>query len=360
MLGGELAWHLLNVVLLTAVVAPLVLWRYRVAVLAGMQRRLGLPLPVPPLSLLSQRASASASASTAAVATAALPAAEVAGAPAAVAALLAWERRLRRRVFVAVLAAAFLPALLLSALYLVLAGLPMTPAHLVIKAGVLCSAALPIYALLTATPFARALRLWVATMVGAAAFGVVLSMAQRPFYGRAPSWDQALNFITFFQLAALTLWVPMLLGLVVGARRVRGVAPIVLAGLLVFGLAPLLGLRLTQWLTGTRTGAEWVLSGIGLDTGFVLLALPAGALAWWRLKTLADRYEAKRFSDLQLLARSAWVLVVASQAVELISVYPDPRSLVMILAASSVAALVFPPLLAAALRRAHGAEPRPA
>ena len=37
MLGGELSFHLLNVLLLTLGIAPLVLWRYRRAVLAGMQ-----------------------------------------------------------------------------------------------------------------------------------------------------------------------------------------------------------------------------------------------------------------------------------------------------------------------------------
>ena len=88
-----------------------------------------------------------------------------------------------------------------------------------------------------------------------AACGVVLSMLQRPFYGKAPSLDQAMNFVLFFQFAAVTLWLPALLGLATGARRVRGVAPITFAGLLVFGLAPLLGLRLTQWLTGTQSGA---------------------------------------------------------------------------------------------------------
>ena len=39
MLGGELLFHFMNVMLLTALVAPLVLWRYRRAVLAGMQHR---------------------------------------------------------------------------------------------------------------------------------------------------------------------------------------------------------------------------------------------------------------------------------------------------------------------------------
>ena len=47
MLGGELMFHFMNVMVLTFVVAPLVLWRYRRAVLAGMRHRLGAPLPVP-------------------------------------------------------------------------------------------------------------------------------------------------------------------------------------------------------------------------------------------------------------------------------------------------------------------------
>ena len=74
MLGGELLFHFMNVMLLTLVVAPLVLWRYRRAVLAGMQHRLGAPLPVPAPCVAAPRA----------------PAFTVAGA-------LAWEAHLRRR-----------------------------------------------------------------------------------------------------------------------------------------------------------------------------------------------------------------------------------------------------------------------
>ena len=49
MLGGELVFHFLNVIVMTALVAPVVLWRYRRAVLAGMQHGLGAPLPFAPL-----------------------------------------------------------------------------------------------------------------------------------------------------------------------------------------------------------------------------------------------------------------------------------------------------------------------
>lgn len=340
MLGGELSSHLLNVMLLTLLIAPLVLWRYRRAVLAGMMQRPGPTLPV--AAAPAPRADAPRTAQ-----------------PAGIDALQ-WEQGMRRRVFAAALASTFVPGLLLSALYLHLGGQPMTPAHLFLKAGVLCSAAVPIYAVLTATPWPRALRLWLLTLAALAGMGVLLSMAQRPFYGKAPSLDQLMNFVLFFQFAGLTLWLPLLLGLATGARRVRGVAPIVLAGLLVFGLAPLLGMRLTQWLTGTQSGAAWVLSGPGLDSGFILLALPVGLLAWRRLKTLARGYEAKRFSDLQLLARTWWLLIVACDAVELISAHPGTAALLQVLLVSSVATLMFPPLLDWGLRRAQAGRERPA
>ena len=314
MLGGELSFHLLNVLLLTLGIAPLVLWRYRRAVLAGMQGRAERALPV------------------------AAPAAADPPALPATVDPLRWEARLRRRVFIALLGATFVSALPLSALFFGLAGEPATPVHLYLKAGVLASAAVPMFAVLAAIPFWRALALWLATLAALAALGVALSMLQRPFYGKAPSLDQAMNFVVFFQFAAVTLWLPMLLGLATGARRVRGVAPIVFAGLLVFGLAPLLGLRLTQWLTGSQSGASWVLSGPGLYTGFIVVALPMGLLAWWRLKALARRYEAKRFSDAQLLAGTWWLLIVASEAVERISVHPGVGPLLLVLAVAALSA----------------------
>jgi len=340
MLGGQLFLQLLNVLVLTLGIASLVLWRYRRAVLAGMQARSGDTLPLSP----ARRNAAAERGATAGAAADALH----------------WEARLRRRVFPALLFVTFLSALPLSLLYLSLGGQPITPLHLYLKAGVMASAAVPMFAVLMALSFRRALMLWLATLSALAGFGVLLSMLQRPFYGKAPSLDQLLNFVTFLQFAALTLWLPALLGLATGARRLRGVAPITFAGLLVFGLAPLLGLRLTQWLTDTRTGAEWVLAGPGLYTGFILIALPMGLLAWWRLKAMARRYETKRFSDAQLLAVTWWLLVVASDAVERISVHAGVVTLLLTLAVAAASAAMFPPLLAAALRRAQRGVSRPA
>lgn len=333
-LGGELLSHLATVLLLTLLIAPLVLWRYRRAVLGGMMARPGPTLPV------------------------AAPAAPATPRPAAdTGAALRWEQRTRRRVFAAAWGAALVAALPMSALYLVLGDLPLTPAHLYLKAAAYGCIAVPLTAVLCALPWRRTLRLALGTLLVSALLAVVLAMLQRPLYGKAPSPDQALNFLIWLQYAGFTLWLPLLLGLATGARRVRGVAPVVLAGLLVFGLAPLLGTRLTVWLTGTRAGAEWVLSGPMLDAGFVLVALPVGLLAWWRLRVLARGYEAKRFSEVQLLARSWWLLLVGLDAIELVSAHGAGVALPVFAVAALVAAL-FGPLLGWALRRA-ATGPRP-
>jgi hypothetical protein len=339
MLGGELVFHFANVILLTALIAPLIRWRYRRAVLAGMQDRGGAALAPAVRRTADPR-----------------PAADL-GRTAAAA--LAWEGHVRRRIFFAVLAALVPSALLLAFAPLVLAGEPFTPAHLFLIAGATCSMAVPMFAVLTATPFWRAHRLWLVTLLALGSLDVAVSMLLRPFYGKAPTLDQALNFVSFLQYAALTLWLPLLLGLAIGARRVRGVAPFALAALLVFALAPLFGVHLTQWLTGVRWSAGWVLSGPGLDAGIIVLALPIGVLAWWRLKALARGYAAKRFSDAQLLAHSWWLLFVATQATELVAVYPGTGALLQVLAVSVVAYLLFPFLLARALRWAGAGAAAP-
>ena len=337
--GGELLFTFVNVMLMTLIIAALVLWRYRRAVLAGMQQSVGTPLPLP------------------------LPRPPAAPAPPAftVDSALAWEGRLRRRIFAGTLAAAFVASLLLAVQYHAFEDLPFAPANLFLSAAVTSCVALPVYALLTATPLMRALWLGLLTLCGFGAATVVVSMLQRPFYGKAPSFDQLLNFVVFFQLAAAALWLPILLGAAIGIRRVRGVAPLAFATLLVFAIAPLLGVRLTQWLLGTRWSIDWVFSGPGIDAGIVVLALPVGLLSWWRLKSLARAYEAKRFSDAQLLAHSWWLLFVVGHAMTLVNAHPQTVSLLQIVGVSVVAYLMFPFLLGRMLRWAQlgSAPPSP-
>ncbi|HEY2560857.1 MAG TPA: hypothetical protein VGI48_14225 [Caldimonas sp.] len=337
MLGGELSFHFLNVMLMTALVAPLVLWRYRRAVLAGMQLSLGAALPLAPPRGARPR-----------------PAEGAIGAEPK----LAWEARMRRRIFVAAIGASFAPALVLAVHYAFLNELAITPANLWLVAGAATLMAVPMAGVLAAIPLWRTVWLGIATTGAFAAVLVVLSMLQRAILGKAPSLDQLYNFIVFLQYAGLTLWLPLLLAAALGARRVRGVAPFVFAGLLVFALAPLLGIRVTQALGGMRWSAGWVLQG-GIHVGAIVLALPVGLLAWWRLKALARGYDAKRFSDAQLLAHSWWLMFVAVHAVEQVSVHPGTAALLQIVAVDAAVYLLFPFLLAHALPWARRGAPAP-
>ena len=120
----------------------------------------------------------------------------------------------------------------------------------------------------------------------------------------------------FLQMAAIQLWMPTLFWLLTWPSRLRGVAPITFAALLVFGLAPFAGSRLTAALAATEAGTPLVLK-LGVSGMFVLIALPVGWLAWKRLHRLARDYDAKRFSDAQLLARTWWVILVATVGLEI-------------------------------------------
>lgn len=336
MVGAQLLFHFLNVMLLTALVAPLVLWRYRRAVLAGMQTKVGAAIPLaPPLGPRPRAAPATML---------------------GVDAKLAWEARMRRGVFVAVVAALFAPALLLAAHYVVVTELPLTPAQLLLFATTATLMAVPMVAVLAALPLVRTVVLGIATLCAFAGFAVAVSMLQRPFYGKAPALDQLLNFVNFVEFAAVTLTVPLVLAAAIGARRVRGVAPFVFAGLLVFAAAPLLGLHVTQALGAMPWSAGWVLSG-GIHVGAIVLALPVGLLAWWRLKAIAHAYDAKRFSDAQLLAHSWWLMFVAVYAVEQVNAHPGSAALVQTVVVGAVAYALFVFLLSHTLAWAQRGLP---
>jgi hypothetical protein len=334
--SGELIFHFLNVIVLTAIIAPWVLWRYRVAVLKGMQTRSGEVIPVADAGKYDN-----------------------APVPANMESVLLWASRARRRIGIAVVAAIVLPALVMTALYLILSDLPHTPAHVWLVCSVFASAAVPMVAVFLAIPFWRALLIWFGSVGACAVIGVALAMIQRIVHGKLPTLDQFLIVPYFFQFAAVEWSLPLLLLLATGARRLRGVAPITVAGLLAFGLAPLLGSRLTAWAAGTEAGGRWLLS-VGLNAGFFLLALPTGWFAWSRLKAVAQAYESKRLSDAQLLARTWWLMFVASVAITLANVYEQHWwQWLTIFSVSGAAYLIFPPLLAWTLSGLRPERERP-
>lgn len=289
----ELVVHLLNTVVLTAMVAFCVLWRYRRNVLAGMGRDVGEALALPP----------------------APPTLEVVPQPPRAGAL-GWERGVRRRITLALLASVTPPALILGWFELYAGQLPMTPAHLLMFACKYWVAAVPMAAVSLALPPRRTLALAATVLLAGALLTTLVSMLQRPFYGRLPSVDQLLNVINFLLGAAVELGPPLALIWLTGLRSIRGIAPIAFAGLLVFGLAPLAGSWANTRLAESASGSRLLL-GLGFNASFLLLSLPVAVLAWWRLRRLAGAYAEKRFSDAQLLARSDWLILCAFVALEL-------------------------------------------
>ena len=254
--SGELVFHFFNVIVLTALIAAWVLWRYRVAVLKGMQARSGEVMPVAESTRHENIA----------------PGVEAGN-------VLRLVGRVRRRIVIAVVAAISLPALVMAGLYLILSDLPRSPAHVWLVSSVFGSAAVPMIAVFLAIPFWRAMLLWLASIGACAMIGVALAMVQSLVDGKLPTLDQFMIVPYFLQFAAVEWSMPLLLLVATGARRLRGVAPITLAGLLAFGLAPLLGSRLTAWAASTESGGRWLMSVGSINAGFFLLALrPAGLL----------------------------------------------------------------------------------
>jgi hypothetical protein len=314
MLAPDLMFHFLLTVIITAMVAMFVLWRYRVAVLKGMSFASGESLAIAPHSGV-RAASDPPSAGDAA----ALP----------------WERTTHRRAIGAWLLTVAVPAPLIAVAYV--SGEPISATTIVMTSAIILGAAVPMIAVSLGWTWKRGVLFWLALLIGGAVLTVIVSMLQRLARGASPTPDQLLNVIPFFQLAAIFSSIPLLLLLASGSGRLRGVVPITFAGLLVFGLAPILGSRATQALAQSHTGTELLLStvsSVGLHAAFIVFALPTGWVAWKRLQTVARNYEAKEFSDAQLLARAWWLMFIASIALEILNTKASPLWAVIACAAA--------------------------
>jgi hypothetical protein len=282
---AQLTEHFINTAIVTAVVAGFILWRYKAGVLAGMNVGSPFELPIP---LGGSRTTSAAR----------VPADSV----------LTWERRVRRRVSITVALVVLVSCLPLA--YLQAAAFDgRTPMHVMGQTGQFLIAAVPMAALLAGYSWRRTLIYGAVLMAAAVVLMLVVSALQRLAAGRAPSLDQFMNGLFFLQLTAVNAFAPLVVIAVTALPRLRGVAPMTFVGLLVFSLAPLGGIWLTFALARTSTGGELVLNA-GLATGFILLALPTGWLAWRTLAATARAYEAKRLAESDLLVNVWWVMFV--------------------------------------------------
>ncbi len=125
----------------------------------------------------------------------------------------------------------------------------------------------------------------------------------------------------FLDLLLHQIWLPYLIILVTGNRRIRPVSPMVLAGLLVFSFGSLLARDLYFAAVQANPNNSWLLFK-GSNTyslWYFIATLPIGYLCWLGIQRLARWYERKQFSDVQLLVDSWWLIVAFQFSVELAS-----------------------------------------
>jgi len=284
--SGELNVHFVNSVLVTVVVALFVLWRYRQAILGGMMQGDGNVLALP-------------------------AAADSAPAGNAFGDLRSAEQAMRRRVAAAWLLTTAICGLPMAIAYQYAGNFGFSPAYSLGLTFSYMIAALPMIAVSLAWPVRR-IAGWFVVMLLCFSLGFMMGgMLQRAFIGRPFSWKTLGMMPLFLDIAWNQLWMAGLFCLFSWPVRLRGVVPITFAALLIFGLAPFAGSRLTAALESTEFGTHWAMT-LGMYGVFILIALPVGWLAWLRLRKLARDYEAKRFSDAQLLARTWWLILVVT------------------------------------------------
>jgi hypothetical protein len=136
------------------------------------------------------------------------------------------------------------------------------------------------------------------------------------------SLNSAVVTNVFWMLAGVLLiaWLPLVLLLVTGWRRVRAVMPLALATTLLFGFALMASTEAFIRALDVAAFRDALLQLAVVTSAesaryapFMLMSLPIGWLAWIVLRRLARGFERKRFSDVQLIVDCWWIVVTAEQ-----------------------------------------------
>src|SRR5262249_29979773 len=119
------------------------------------------------------------------------------------------------------------------------------------------------------------------------------------------------NLASYIEFLAITSAVPLVVLWLLGANRVRAISSLVLTALLfvayAYGVTGILFVGAAQ-----RNDLANLVVAIGPTAArrilFIALAIPASALGWSVLRRLADGFERRTFSDVQLLADAWWLV----------------------------------------------------
>jgi hypothetical protein len=302
---AELHHHFVNSAILTLLVSLFVLWRYRRAVVSEMAHGNGATLALPPP--VGQRSEGPS---------VERPAFQRAARAPECAAERTAERGKERRLALAYWLTTLTCGLPLAVGDVTLSHWEPSAAQVLLLALCYSVVAAPMVWVSLSLPPARGFKALVLFTLLLILLALLAGVLQRTLAGRPLGWPIFAVVPLFLQMAAIQLWMPALFWLLTWPAWVRGVAPITFAALVLFGLAPFIGAQLTGALAATELGTPIAFS-LGQSGMFVLLALPAGWIAWWRLRGLAAAHAAKRFSDAQLLANTWWLFLVISVGAEL-------------------------------------------
>jgi len=171
----------------------------------------------------------------------------------------------------------------------------------------------------------RVFRSFVLLWVVGVAFAVVMPGIARLIGGRPLDAELAMNGYWFTIALALNALPPLFLVFLTGRPRVRNVMPLVLA------LVVSLSLTLTffdYWMKVSVSDERnvnplllWAVRNFGSTKGpallFLILSLPVGALGWWLIGRIGARFEARKFSDTQLIVDGWWGVVVVLRLITL-------------------------------------------
>jgi hypothetical protein len=116
------------------------------------------------------------------------------------------------------------------------------------------------------------------------------------------------NLQSFFTFLVLEAGPPAIIIWIASRRSIRGVAPLALAGLLVFTFSSVAAVQIFVMLVDVG-GLHNLLLAIGPNWWFMFLTVPVGYICWRLLLLLNSGYRRKSFSDVQLLADSLWIIV---------------------------------------------------
>lgn len=124
-----------------------------------------------------------------------------------------------------------------------------------------------------------------------------------------PDVQPLANLGGFLVVLATTAALPFVVVLVSGARRIGPVVPMALAGLLVFSFGAL-ALQ-SMFIRAIDVGSVGpLLVRIGYTPLFLIAALPIGLVCWRAQRWLGQLYQSKRYSDVQLLVDTWWLIAV--------------------------------------------------